>query len=128
MLTSAQLQSYCQLFARLIDMTKEDKVTESLGVRLTSSEKKALVQKSTLEGRSPSIVVRQLIQKYLEEQHEEGVSQRLEVLEKQFAEFKNATPGEISRLRDENRKKRRTIENISQLVKYYPSSHQGKTG
>lgn len=75
-------------------MPKEDKVTESLGVRLTSPEKKALVQKSTLEGKSPSQVVRQLIQKYLQEEQDETISQRLEILEKQFAELKMQHLGE----------------------------------
>jgi predicted DNA-binding protein len=89
-----RIQQCLTMGTKLINMPKEDKVSESLGVRLTSPEKKALVQKSTSEGKSPSQVVRQLIQKYLEEQHEEGVSQRLEALEKQFAELKMQHLGE----------------------------------
>jgi predicted DNA-binding protein len=74
---------------------EKDKTSEQIAFRLTQHEKQVLSQKATAEGKTPSQVMRSLVQKYIAEYENNDVNQRLEALEKKITELQRANLGEF---------------------------------
>lgn len=73
---------------------EKDKTSEQIAFRLTQHEKQVLFDKASAEGKTPSQVMRSLVQKYIVEYETNDVNQRLEAIERKIAELQREKLGE----------------------------------